>query len=82
MDQNAFVVWRETERPWEDELAILRSGLPLPLNIRDNASVAHTSVVTEARKAAMQIANELPVVADSGGGRREVSPSTVQRPRW
>jgi hypothetical protein len=70
MDENAFVLWQETERPWEMELAILQTGLSLPLNIRDNPSKQLTSVVTTARRAAMQRADSLPIVADSGGARK------------
>ena len=69
MQENAFVVWRETERPWELERSILHSGLPLPLNVRDNPSIRHTSVITAVRRAAMMGAEVLPIVADSGGPR-------------
>lgn len=70
MGDNAYVTWLETDRPWETELAILRSGLPLPLNVRDNPSVRHTEVVAAMRKAAMRRANKLPVIGDGGGPRR------------
>ena len=74
MADNAFVTWVETERPWETERTILQSGLPLLLNVRDNASAVHTSVVSAARKLAMANANALPIVADGGGVRRALSP--------
>ena len=70
MADNAFVVWEETGRPWEMERTILKSDLPLPLNVRENDSVLHTSVVSAARKLAMANANALPIIADGGGMRR------------
>lgn len=78
MGEHAFVAWWETSRPWEAELTALRSGLPLPLNVRDNASTTHTTVVTAARTAAMQRAKSLPIVVDSGGGRRPAKPLPAQ----
>jgi hypothetical protein len=71
MADNAFVAWLGTPTPWVTELAILRSGAAFPLNVRDNPNALHTAVVQGARQKAMARANELPVVADSGGRRRD-----------
>lgn len=68
--ENARVVWLETAEPWRLERQILTSGLPLPLNIRDNPCLAHTEFVQGVRALAMRDADNLPVVADSGGPRR------------
>lgn len=56
MDANAFVTWQASERPWEIERRILASGTPLPLNIRDNPCVAHTSGsgTSDARRSQMR----------------------------
>ena len=70
MQENALVGWLETDRPWELERSILQSGLPLPLNVRDNPSVLHTSVITSIRRAAVRDADGLPIIADGGGPRR------------
>ena len=67
---NARVAWAETAEPWTLERAILTSGLPLPLNIRDNPCIAHTAFVQAAREKAMREADRLPVLTDSGGPRR------------
>ncbi|WP_165190400.1 GIY-YIG nuclease family protein [Caulobacter soli] len=70
MDENAFVTWQVTAAPWNLERQILSSGLPLPLNIRDNPCEAHVNAVRAIRGAAVSAALELPIVADSGGPRR------------
>lgn len=70
MSQNAFVTWLAIENPWELEREILRSGLPLPLNIRDNPSETHVSFVKGVRSKAISQAMQQPVVTDSGGPRR------------
>lgn len=69
---HARVAWVETPKPWRLEREILASGLPLPLplNIRDNPSIAHTQVVQAARERAMRAAKLAPILADSGGPRR------------
>jgi hypothetical protein len=67
---HARVAWVATPEPWRLEREILASGLPLPLNIRDNPCLAHTQVVQAARERAMRAAELLPIVADSGGPRR------------
>ena len=55
---------------WEAERGILASGLPLPLNLADHPSVAHTSFLSEVRRRARLAALELPALADSGGPRQ------------
>jgi hypothetical protein len=70
MEANAFVVWLETATPREVELGILRSGLPLPLNVRDTPDLRLTTIIQRARQEATRRSNELPLVADSGGTRR------------
>jgi hypothetical protein len=66
----AFVTWHTCEQPWEAEGAILRSGLPLPLNIADNPCVAHTEYLSPIRREARARANQHPVIRDNGGPRR------------
>ncbi|HUO11678.1 MAG TPA: hypothetical protein VMU37_02885 [Caulobacteraceae bacterium] len=70
MADHCRVAWREVSDPWRREREILASGLPLPLNIRDNRCLAHTAVVQAARAAAMRAADALPIIGDSGGPRR------------
>jgi len=70
MADHCRVAWREVADPWRREREILAEGPPLPLNIRDNPSLAHTTVVQAARAAAMRPADALPIIGDSGGPRR------------
>lgn len=72
MTENAFVTWHVCDQPWELERQILASGLPLPLNIRDNPCEAHTAVVRAIRRAAVAGALDFPIVTDNGGPRRTV----------
>lgn len=72
MSRNALVTWLAIDKPWELEREILRSGLPLPLNIRDNPSGSHVTFMREVRNHAMSAARLLPVVLDSGGPRRKL----------
>lgn len=72
MSENAYVTWHPCDRPWVVERKILASGLPLPLNIRDNPCEAHTLVVRAVRREAVAAALELPIVTDNGGPRRRV----------
>lgn len=67
MEANAFVAWVEAERPWEIERSILKSGLPLPLNIQGNPCLAHTEYLSAARRRGVAEAMTLPVIADNGG---------------
>lgn len=70
MEHNAFVAWRSSHEPWILERSILGSGLPLPLNIRDNPCLAHTDFVRGVRRDAVAAALELPIIGDNGGPRR------------
>lgn len=70
LEANALVAWMEAARPWEIERTILQSGLPLPLNIRDNPCVAHTDFLSAARRRGVAEAMALPIIADNGGSRR------------
>jgi hypothetical protein len=72
MDENALVTWLVTDSAWELERRILHSGLPLPLNLRDNPCQAHTSFLKSVRSNAAAGALQLPVVGDSGGPRRRL----------
>jgi len=74
MGEHALVAWMETDRPWELELTILRSGLRLPLNVRDNPSLELTTVVQRARRRWTEHSNGLPILADNGGPRRRSGP--------
>lgn len=67
---HARVAWLEVADPWRLEREILASGLPLPLNIRDNPCLAHTEFLQGIRMTAMRVADGLPVLADSGGPRK------------
>jgi hypothetical protein len=70
LDENAFVAWHATPSPWLLERQILASGLPLPLNIRDNPCLDHVLTLSAVRAAATAAALALPVVSDNGGARR------------
>lgn len=70
MRENAYVTWHSCDRPWAVEREILASGLPLPLNIRDNPCEAHKFVVRAVRRRAVAAALEAPIVTDNGGLRR------------
>lgn len=70
MAENAFVSWQVTPQPWDLEREVLSSGLPLPLNLRDNPCSAHTGFLSGVRREARLAALGLPVLADSGGARR------------
>jgi hypothetical protein len=70
MDENAFVTWLAVDHPWELERRVIGSGLPLPLNIRDNPCEAHTSALKAVRRRAIAAALQLPIVTDNGGPRQ------------
>jgi hypothetical protein len=70
MAEHARVTWHETEQPWLLEGQVLDSGLPLPLNVRDNPCAAHIQHLKSVRAAAMRSADLLPVLTDNGGRRR------------
>lgn len=70
LEENALVTWVVSERPWEVEREVLRSGVPLPLNIRDNPCPAHTELLSGVRRRAVAAALALPIIGDGGGARR------------
>jgi hypothetical protein len=69
MKQHAFVTWVETSAPWELEKSLL-SDLRLPLNVEDNPWLEAAAIVKAIRLKARQLADQLDIVADSGGPRR------------
>jgi hypothetical protein len=70
MSENAFVTWQVTPQPWTLERSILASGLPLPLNIRDNPCVAHAGFLQGVRGLAVRAALAADVIPDGWGPRR------------
>jgi hypothetical protein len=70
MRQHAFVTWVETDAPWEIERHLLASGLSLPLNVDGNPCQEAVTAVRTARLRARQLADQLEIIADSGGPRR------------
>ena len=70
MREHARVVWAEHPEPWVPEDQLLRSGLPLPLNIDGNPVQKFVATLKAARSAARRRAEELPQVYDNGGPRR------------
>jgi hypothetical protein len=79
--QHAHVTWVATERPWEVERLFLESGIVLPLNIRGNPRQDLAKPLSAIRSAARRRADELPVVEDSGGRRRQRPLSCSQNSR-
>jgi hypothetical protein len=73
MGQHAFVTWVETTAPWELEEHMLSSGLRLPLNVDRNPLLEAVALVRAVRLKARQLADELDIVADSGGPRKKPS---------
>jgi hypothetical protein len=70
MWRHAFVTWVETNTPWEQEAQLLSSGLRLPLNVDGNPWLEAVALVRAVRLKARQLADELDIVADSGGPRK------------
>lgn len=70
MDEHARVAWHEAAQPWLLERQLLDSGLPLPLNVRDNPCVVHTQHLKSVRADAMRSADLMPILTDNGGRRR------------
>ena len=70
MTDHCRVAWHEVADPWRLERSILASGLPLPLNVRDNSCLAHTTVIQAVRAPALRTANALSIISDHGGKRR------------
>jgi hypothetical protein len=71
MKQHAFVTWVEASAPWELEKHLLSSGLRLPLNVDGNWWGEAVALVKAVRLKARQLADELDIVADSGGPRKK-----------
>lgn len=69
MSENAFVAWQALDRPWEAERLLLRSGLSLPLNLRDNPDAGQVAYLSGVRRHAVERALALPTLPDSGGPR-------------
>jgi hypothetical protein len=72
MQQHAFVTWVETSAPWGLEKHLLSSVLRLPLNLDGNPWLEAAAVVSAARLKARQRADELEIIADSGGPRKRL----------
>jgi hypothetical protein len=70
MRQHAFVCWIETNAPWEIEAHLLTSGLRLPLNVDGNPCEEAVAALRAVRFKARQLADQLDIIADSGGPRR------------
>ena len=70
MAQHAFVCWVETNAPWEIETRLLASGLSLPLNVDGNPCREAVTAVRTVRLRARQLADQLEIIADSGGPRK------------
>jgi hypothetical protein len=70
MMQHAFVTWVETSAPWELEKELLSSALRLPLNIDGNPWLEAVAVVRAIRSKSRQLADQLEIIADSGGPRK------------
>jgi hypothetical protein len=73
MARNAFATWIEVDSPWAVEQQILNSDLNLPLNVDGNPNPEAAALVKIARLRARQLADELPIIPDSGGPRRMVA---------
>jgi hypothetical protein len=73
MRQHALVTWVETSAPWEQEAQLLSSGLRLPLNVDGNPCLEAVALVRAVRLKARRLADELEIVADSGGARKRPS---------
>jgi hypothetical protein len=70
MRQHAFVCWIETSTPWKIEAHLLSSGLSLPLNVDGNPCQEAVAAVRTVRLRARQLADQLEIIADSGGPRK------------
>jgi hypothetical protein len=71
MRQHAFVTWIEITAPWELEKYLLSSGLRLPLNLEGNPWQEAVALVSAVRLKARQLADQLDIIIDSGGLRRQ-----------
>ena len=65
---------RSTCAPRSLEKQLLSSGLRLPLNVDSNPWAEAVALVRAVRLKARQLADELEIVADSGGPRKKLVP--------
>ena len=68
LDDNAFVMWVEHEKPWTVEKEILRC-CSLPLNIQDNDHHEFSKTLSSIRVKAKRLAEESPI-ANEGNQQR------------
>ena len=68
MDNNAFVLWVEHEKPWNIEKEILRR-FSLPLNIQDNEHHDFSKTLSSLRIRANKIAEALPIANEDNQQR-------------
>lgn len=68
MDDNAFVLWIESEKPWSIEKEILRN-FSLPLNIQDNEHHEFSKTLSSIRIRAKKIAEDLPIANEDNQQR-------------
>jgi hypothetical protein len=77
MRRHAFVTWVDMDMPWQLEKDLLSSGLSLPLNIEGNTRHEVVATLSAIRLKARQLADQLEIIADSGGPRRPPVQVTV-----
>jgi hypothetical protein len=77
MRRHAFATWVETSVPWELEKHLLSSSLRLPLNLDGNPWAEAVAMLSAVRSKARQLADELDIIADSGGLRKLPSSKVV-----
>src|SRR5262249_20277160 len=70
MRQHAFGALVGTSSPWGLEAELLSSSLRLPLNVDGNPWIEAVALVRAVRLKARQLADELDIIADSGGPRK------------
>ena len=70
MAQHALVTWIEVDTPSELERQLLSSGRSLPLNVEGNPCQEAVAIVRAVRLKARQLADQLEIIADSGGPKR------------
>jgi len=70
MGRHAFVTWVEIDAPWQLEKHLLSSELRLPLNLDGNPWLEAVTALSAVRLKARQLADQLEIIADSGGLRR------------
>lgn len=63
LERNAFVAWMVNSKPWKIEEALIRT-VSVPLNLDQNLHHSFLAILSDRRKVAKQLANELPVVLE------------------